>query len=43
MLLVRDLALVLIFWGYALALPLHHLLQRVLHREEAPAPDVLPR
>jgi len=43
MLLVRDLAMVLIFWGYALALPLRQMVQRAWHRDEAPTPDVLPR
>lgn len=40
----RELAVFLLFWGYALALPIHYLLNRaVRHGDDLPAPDVLPR
>ncbi|MBI3406843.1 MAG: CDP-diacylglycerol--serine O-phosphatidyltransferase [Planctomycetes bacterium] len=42
-LLVRELALVVIFWAYALAMPLRYALVRNLRREALPAPDTLPR
>lgn len=41
--LVHDLAVVLMFWGYALALPLKHLLQRETAADQLPATDPLPR
>lgn len=40
---IRELALFLIFWGYALALPLRYLVMRKLHSDQVPAPDALPR
>jgi CDP-diacylglycerol--serine O-phosphatidyltransferase len=46
--LIRDLALVLLFWIYALGIPLRYLWARGLHRDRLPAPatrldDILPR
>jgi len=41
--LARELALFLIFWVYALALPAHYLLVKQLHRRPAPAPDTMSR
>ena len=40
---IRELALFLMFWGYALALPLRYLLQKKLRPDQVPAPDALPR
>jgi CDP-diacylglycerol--serine O-phosphatidyltransferase len=45
-LLIRELALVLLFWFYALALPLNYLIVRQLRRKAAPTPRLgegLPR
>jgi phosphatidylserine synthase len=42
-LLVRELALVVIFWAYALAMPVRYLLVKNLRREQLPTPDALPR
>jgi CDP-diacylglycerol--serine O-phosphatidyltransferase len=39
----REVALALIFWGYALVFPLRYLLFRNVRVEHAPAPDTLPR
>lgn len=35
--LMRELALILIFWGYALSVPTHSLLTRGMHRKRLPA------
>jgi CDP-diacylglycerol---serine O-phosphatidyltransferase len=38
--LVRDLAIFVVFWAYALASPLRYVITRAMHGEAAPAPDV---
>jgi CDP-diacylglycerol--serine O-phosphatidyltransferase len=40
---MRELALFLIFWVYALALPMRFFLVKQLRRDQLPAPDTLPR
>jgi len=40
---LRELALFLIFWIYALAMPLRHMLLRNVRREKIPSPDAFPR
>src|SRR5262249_40930154 len=42
-LLVRELALVVIFWAYALIMPLRYVLLRSLRRESVPTPETMPR
>jgi CDP-diacylglycerol--serine O-phosphatidyltransferase len=41
--LMRELSLLLIFWIYALAMPLRHMLARHFRRDQLPTPDALPR
>jgi CDP-diacylglycerol--serine O-phosphatidyltransferase len=38
--LVRELAIFVVFWGYALASPLRFVIRRAMHNEHTPAPDV---
>jgi CDP-diacylglycerol--serine O-phosphatidyltransferase len=42
-LLMRELSLLLIFWIYALALPVRYVAIKNLRRDQLPAPDALPR
>jgi CDP-diacylglycerol--serine O-phosphatidyltransferase len=41
--LMRELSVFLIFWSYALALPLRHALVQNMRREQLPTPDGMPR
>ncbi|MCI0378784.1 MAG: CDP-diacylglycerol--serine O-phosphatidyltransferase [Gemmataceae bacterium] len=41
--LLREFALFVLFWGYALGLPIRNALMKSLKREESPTPDVMPR
>lgn len=42
-LMFRELALALVFWGYALVFPLRYLLVPKVRREQTPAADAVPR
>ena len=42
-LLVRELALLLIFWTYALAMPVRYLVVKNFRRDQLPTADALPR